>query len=64
MLGPVEGVETLFRVILEVVGEVLSFRAWKRTVPSSKRRKSAIYRRGISVPTTAKAPRENDDALN
>jgi len=64
MLGPVEGVATLFRVIIEVVGEVLSFRAWKRTVPSSKRRKSSIYRRGVSVPTTAKVAREESDGLN
>jgi len=61
MLGPVEGVETLFRVIIEVVGEILSFRAWRRTAPASKRRKSSIYRRGVSVPTTAKTPREDRD---
>jgi len=54
MLGSVEGVETLFRVITEVVGEILSFRASKRTAPAPKRRKSSIYRRGVSVPTTAK----------
>jgi len=31
---------------------------------STKRRKSSIYRRGVSVPTTAKVAREENDGLN
>lgn len=31
---------------------------------ASTKRKSSIYRRGVSVPTTAKVAREDDDAVN
>ena len=61
MLGPIEAIGVLFRIALEVVSGVGYWR-FRRGQTVSTKRKSSIYRRGVSVPTTAKV-RLGDDEI-